>query len=454
MRHSKIWRWVALVWAVALPVHAQVKVSFAQAVQVAAPSVVNIFAATTARAPGEIPPGVNLAPPVQQRLQRSLGSGVIVSTNGKVVTTLHVIQNADAVRVVTHNGQEYSASLLASDPKLDLAVLQLQLPRGTTLPVAKFADSDQLQVGDLVLAVGNPYGLGQSISLGVVSAVARSQVALNPYAQFIQTDASINPGNSGGALIDSNGAVVGLNTAVFNGPDGTKNPAQGLGFAIPANVVRTVVSDLVSTGRVVRPWLGAEGQGLTFDAVQELQLPDSEGVLITAVLPGSPAAAAGLQRGDVLRSLNGVKVQDAASLNQSILTLPGLLNKAVPLGVWRGGRQVTLQATLRALPPRREAERTVVGGYNPLSGLTVEPLGPALNSELGLPLTTQGVAVLALAAQPLAAFDQRFQPGDIVLQVNGQPTPTVRALQGALATSRRAWEIRFQRNGDLKVVKF
>ncbi|MCA3244342.1 MAG: trypsin-like peptidase domain-containing protein [Alphaproteobacteria bacterium] len=436
------------------PVAAQGKVSFAQAVRVAGPSVVNIFAATTVRPLEDVPLGVNLAPPVQQRLQRSLGSGVIVSTNGKVVTTLHVIQNAQAVQVVTHDGQEYQAKLVASDPKLDLAVLQLKLPQGVTLPVAKFADSDQLQVGDLVLAVGNPYGLGQSISLGVVSAVARSQVALNPYAQFIQTDASINPGNSGGALIDSTGAVVGLNTAVFNGPGGSKNPAQGLGFVIPANVVRTVVSDLVTTGRVVRPWLGAEGQGITYDTMQELNLPDNDGVLITAVLPGSPAAAAGLQRGDVLRSLNGVKVQDAASLNQSIITLPGLLNKAVPLGIWRGGKAITLQATLRALPPRREAERAVVTGYNPLGGLTVEPLGPALNSELGLPLTTQGVAVLALPQQPLAAFDQRFQPGDIVVQVNGQPTPTVRALQGALATSRRAWEVRFQRGGEVRLIKF
>lgn len=446
--------WI-LVWMLLVnTAMAQAKVSFAQAVRTAGPSVVNIFAATTARPIAEVPMGVNLAPPVQQRLQRSLGSGVIVGAGGKVVTTLHVIQNAQAVKVVTHNGQEYSAKLVASDPKLDLAVLQLQLPKGVTLPVAKFADSDQLQVGDLVLAVGNPFGLGQSISLGVVSAVARSQVALNPYAQFIQTDASINPGNSGGALIDSTGAVVGVNTAVFNGPGGSKNPAQGLGFAIPANVVRTVVNDLVTTGRVVRPWLGAEGQGITYDTMQELNLPDNDGVLITAVLAGSPAADAGLQRGDVLRSLNGVKVQDAASLNQSIITLPGLLNKAVPLGIWRGGKALTLQATLRALPPRRTSERVVVSGYNPLSGLTVEPLGPALNSELGLPLTTQGVAVLAMPAQPLAAFDQRFQMGDLILLVNGQPVSSLRALQGALGTSRRAWEIRFQRGEELKVVKF
>jgi S1-C subfamily serine protease len=188
--------------------------------------------------------------------------------------------------------------------------------------------------------------------------------------------------------------------------------------------------------------------------MQELNLPDNDGVLITAVLAGSPAAAAGLQRGDVLRSLNGVKVQDAASLNQSIITLPGLLNKAVPLGIWRGGKAIALQATLRALPPRRDAERAAVTGYNPLSGLTVEPLGPALNSELGLPLTTQGVVVLALPAQPLAAFDQRFQVGDLILLVNGQPTSSLRALQGALGTSRRAWEIRFQRGEELKVVKF
>jgi serine protease Do len=431
---------------------AQGKVSFAEAVKVAGPSVVNIFAASAVRA--EVPVGVNFAPPVQQRVQRSLGSGVIVSENGKVVTTLHVIAGASAVRVITSSGAEYNATLAASDPKLDLAVLQLQLPRGTKLPVAKFANSDSLQVGDLVLAVGNPFGLGQSISLGVVSAVARSQVALNPYAQFIQTDASINPGNSGGALIDSTGAVVGLNTAVFNGPGGAKNPAQGLGFAIPANIVRTVVSDLVTTGRVVRPWLGAEGQGLTNDAVTELKLPDDNGVLITAVLPGSPAANAGLRRGDVLRTLNGVKVTDAANLNQSILLLPGLLNKAVPLGIWRDGKAQTLQVTLQALPPRREAERAQVSGYNPLGGLMVEPLGPALSSDLNLPLTTQGVAVLALPERPLAAFDQRFAVGDIITHINSQPTASTRALQGALSTSRRAWEVRFLRGGETKLMKF
>ncbi len=441
-------------WAVsgAMPVLAQGKVSFAEAVRTAGPSVVNIFAASAVR--NEVPLGVNFAPPVQQRMQRSLGSGVIVSENGKVVTTLHVIAGASAVRVITSSGAEYNATLAASDPKLDLAVLQLQIPRGTKLPVAKFANSDALQVGDLVLAVGNPFGLGQSISLGVVSAVARSQVALNPYAQFIQTDASINPGNSGGALIDSTGAVVGLNTAVFNGPGGAKNPAQGLGFAIPSNIVRTVVNDLVTTGRVVRPWLGAEGQGVNPDLMRELGLPDDNGVYITAVLAGSPAAKAGLQRGDVLRSLNGVKVTDAANLNQSILLLPGLLNKAVPLGIWRGGRAQTLQATLTALPARRSAEQVQVSGYNPLGGLTVEPLGPALNSELDLPLITQGVAVLALPARALAAFDQRFMVGDIITQVNGQPTASIRALQGALATSRRAWEVRFLRGGETKLIKF
>lgn len=436
------------------PLMAQAKVSFAEAVKVAGPSVVNIFAATRSQPRRAVPEGVNWAAPVVQRVQRSLGSGVIVSNDGKVVTTLHVITGAEAVRVVTHDGKEYSATLVASDPKLDLAILQLQLPRGTTLPVARFANSDALQVGDLVLAVGNPFGLGQSISLGVVSAVARSQVALNPYAQFIQTDASINPGNSGGALIDSTGAVVGVNTAVFSGPEGASNPAQGLGFAIPANVVRTVVNDLLTTGHVVRPWLGAEGQGLTYELVQSLGLPDDDGVLITTVVAGSPAAAAGLQRGDVLRTLNGVKVADAANLNQSILTLPGLLNRSVPLGIWRNGKAQMLNATLRALPARREAEQVVVSGYNPLSGCVLEPLGAALNSELGLPLTTVGMAVLRLPERPLAAFDQRFAVGDVIQLVNGQPTSTARALTGALGTSRRAWEVRFLREGKTQLIKF
>ena len=450
-RLSFMWGLVCLgLLAMAAP-YAQARVSFADAVKSAGPSVVNIYAARLEDAPREEPmkPGVGWAEPMKQKVARSLGSGVIVAPSGKLVTTLHVVQGADAVKVVLSDGREFSATLTAKDEKLDLAVMQLDLAAGVTLPVARFADSDALEVGDLVLAVGNPYGFGQSISLGVVSAVARSRIALNPYAQFIQTDAPLNPGSSGGALVDSTGAVVGINTAVFS----KNGEAAGLGFAIPSKVVAQVVKDLTTLGRVQRPWLGLEGQGLSADVARELGLPDSDGLLLTGVVKGSPAAKAGLQVGDVLRTLGGQVVRDAAALNEQILLTPGLLDKPVSVAFWRGGRLNTGSLMLSALPPRRTNEQKLIKGYNPLTGYTLEPLGPALASELGLPLTTVGAVVVdAPTKQPLAAFQKQFVVGDVVQLVNGQPTHDAGQAQRALDTSRRAWELRFLRDGVLRTI--
>jgi serine protease Do len=447
----RMWFWLVLALAlVGGQAQAQSRVSFAQAVKAAGPSVVNIYAARV-EDHRDTPParGVGWAPPVEHKVSRSLGSGVIVGASGKVVTTLHVVQGADAVKVVVADGREFSATLKAKDDKLDLAVLQLDLPAGTTLPVARFADSDSLDVGDLVLAIGNPFGFGQSISLGVVSAVARSRVALNPYAQFIQTDAPLNPGSSGGALVDSTGAVVGINTAVFS----KNGEAVGLGFAIPAKVVAQVVRDLTTLGRVQRPWLGLEGQSVGDDVARELGLPDRTGLLVTAVAPGSPALQAGIQNGDVVRAFGGQPVTDAVTLNERILLTPGLLDKPVTVTLWRGGKIQEVNLVLKALPARRVAEQKVMKGYNPLNGYTLEPVGPALASEYGLPLTTVGAAVVAApATQPLAAYTRQFALGDVIQLINGQPVHDAGQAQRALDTSRRAWEMRFWRGGIIRNV--
>jgi serine protease Do len=427
---------------------ADTRVTFAHAVKMAEPSVVNIYAAKVvggrsalARDPRfeTLLPGDSAA---RERIEKSLGSGVIVRSDGIVVTNLHVIEGASAIKVVLSDGREFAARTVGRDDKLDLAVLRLQVTSNERLPAATFGDSDSLQMGDVVLALGNPFGIGQSVSFGIVSAVERSAAALSPYARFIQTDAPINPGNSGGALIDSTGKVVGINSGIFS----KSGASNGIGFAIPASLVQRVVGDIVTTGSVVRPWFGAEGQALTDDVARTLGLATTRGVQLTGVLPGSPAAAAGLRRGDVLLTLAGQPVADPSDLNGQILATPNLLNKAAEVTYRRGTRTEVTRVTLTALPPR--AAQQIIKGYNPLTGTTVEELTPALNVELGLPLSTKGVAVTAVPARPpLAAFGLSLEPGDLILAINGNTIAAPRDVQGALDSSRQQWQLRFQRKG-------
>ncbi|MBI5164634.1 MAG: trypsin-like peptidase domain-containing protein, partial [Magnetospirillum sp.] len=256
----------------------QMQMSFAPVVRQAAPAVVNIYArrvVRTAVSPlladpffrrffgDSLPPGMS-----GERVQRSLGSGVIVATDGTVVTNHHVIKDADEVTVVLADRREYEARIVGSDERSDLAVLKLDLPKGETVPVLPFGDSDALEVGDLVLAVGNPFGVGQTVTSGIVSALARTNVGITDFRSFIQTDAAINPGNSGGALIDMSGRLVGINSAIYS-KDGGSN---GIGFAIPTALVKAVLSGITQTGKVVRPYLGASGQPVTSDIAHALKL--------------------------------------------------------------------------------------------------------------------------------------------------------------------------------------
>lgn len=430
---------------------ATTRASFNRAVKQASPAVVNVL---TAKLVVEKPMLVAdpmlqmlIKTPARAKVERSLGSGVIVGENGIVVTNLHVIQGATAVKIALNDGREFPAKLVGSDEKLDLAVLRLQLPSGVKLPAIKFGNSDTLETGDVVLALGNPYGIGQSVSFGVVSAVERTNAALSQYGQFIQTDAAINPGNSGGALIDSTGALVGINTAIFTRNGGS----QGIGFATPSNLVKTIVKDIVEVGRVVRPWLGAEGQAITPDVAQELGMGSlgnggASGILITAVVNGSPAAAAGLRQGDVIVRLAGKNVADPADLNEKILSTPNLLNTPTSLVIWRGGKLQELIINLTALPPRNPASQVTIRGYNPLTDTVLEPLSPALNVELGLPLSTRGTVVVKVPEKaPLVAFNLALQPGDLLLSINGNEIKTPRDAQEALNAERRKWQIRFQR---------
>lgn len=429
---------------------ASVRGSFSSAVKVATPSVVNIYTSKVAEgsAMEKDPRMGRLVGPARDRVRQGLGSGVIVRDGGFVVTNLHVIQGASSVKVGLSDGREYNARVAGSDEKLDIAVLKLDVPGGTRLPVAKIGDSDSLEVGDVVLALGNPYGIGQSASMGIVSAVARSNASLSAYGQFIQTDASINPGDSGGALIDSTGALVGINTAIYTKTGGN----VGIGFAIPSNLVKTVVNDIASVGRVVRPWLGAEGQAMTEGVARELGLRDRNGVLLTAVVPNSPAALAGLKPGDVIIRLAGKDVTDPASLNDRIMATPNLLNRPTSIVIWREGKMSEVQATLTALPPRDVEGRVTVTGYNPLNGVVVEALTPSLNADLSLALSTRGVAVVNVPVKaPLAGFNMEVQPGDLLLAINGSTIRSPRDVQKAVDSDRRKWDLRLQRDG--RVIK-
>lgn len=430
------------------------RVTFSRAVQSAAPAVVNIYAARVLaprQGPAQDPAWQHMLPKekaMRERVDKSLGSGVIVRPDGVVVTNLHVIDGADAIKVVLADGREFAATLVGQDDKLDLGVLKLTLTSNERLPAARYGESDTLQVGDVVLALGNPFGIGQSVSFGVVSAVQRSAAALSQYGKFIQTDAAINPGNSGGALIDSTGALVGINSAIFS----RNGASAGIGFAVPTTLVKRVVDDILRTGRVVRPWFGAEGEAVSPNLAQELKLPNVSGVALTGVMEGSPAANAGLKRGDVLLTLAGQPATDPATLNEQILATPNLLNQPTPLTYWRGGRAINGSITLTALPPRALGQQGVLKGYNPLTGAKVEPLSPALNVEIGLPMSSRGIALVALSDRPLAGFKHPLQPGDVLLAINGIPLHNAAEVQGALDSDRKTWRIRYLRDGKIREV--
>src|SRR5579883_1684512 len=296
-----------------------IRLSFAPIVKQAAPAVVNVFSRRVVRTSASpfaddpffrrffgdrSPFGIP-----QDRVQNSLGSGVIVDPDGLIVTNHHVIQDAQEITVVLPDRREFEAKVLRSDERTDLAVLKVD-PKGERLPTLPIGDSDSLQVGDLVLAIGNPFGVGQTVTSGIVSGLARTAVGIGDFRSFIQTDAAINPGNSGGALIDLDGRLVGINTAIFSRSGGS----IGIGFAIPTNMVRIVLQAASNGGRIVRPWLGASGQGVTADLAASLGLPRPEGVLLKEVVPGSPAAQAGLRVGDVVLAIEGHEIEDTESL--------------------------------------------------------------------------------------------------------------------------------------------
>ncbi|CCD91535.1 putative serine protease (DegP periplasmic, membrane-associated serine endoprotease, protease Do), containing two PDZ domains [Bradyrhizobium sp. ORS 375] len=425
---------------------AELRLSYAPIVQRVQPAVVNVYAAKVVqnRNPFLDDPvfrrffGLQGGP--QEQMQRSLGSGVMIDASGLVVTNVHVIEGADEVKVSLADKREYEAEIVLKDSRTDLAVLRL---KGTKEQFAtlELANSDDLLVGDVVLAIGNPFGVGQTVTHGIVSALARTQVGITDYQFFIQTDAAINPGNSGGALVDMTGRLAGINTAIYSKSGGS----QGIGFAIPANMVRVVVASAKAGGKAVkRPWLGARLQAVTPEIAESLGLRSPTGALVASVTPNSPAARAGIKSSDLIVSIDGQTVDDPNAFDYRFATRP--LGGTAQIEVQRGGKPVKVAVALETAPDTGRNE-IVINGRSPFQGAKVANISPAVADELHLDADTEGVVILEPGDGTTAA-NVGFQKGDVIMAVNNQKIAKTTDLDKASREQARLWRITVLRGGQ------
>ncbi len=428
------------------------KLSFAPVVKEAAPAVVNVY--VRRRVSQRVSPffndpffgrlfGERFGIP-RERIQNSLGSGVLVARDGVVVTNHHVIQGSGKaeITVALADGREFPAKLILKDEQTDLAVLRLDA-KGVEFSSITFSDSDSLEVGDLVLAIGDPFGVGQTVTSGIVSALARTQVGISDYQFFIQTDAPINPGNSGGALVDMDGRLVGINTAIFTRSGGS----HGIGFAIPSNMVQLVVQSALSGGKVQRPWFGASLQKLTSDLAESLGLEAPAGALVTKVHAKGPAAKAGLRPGDVVVSVDKKPVQHPEGLQYRFVTRG--IGGSAELGVIRKGQK--MRAVIALIAPIEDPPRNArdLQGRHPLTGCKVANLSPAVALEMGLDDDTrEGVVVLDVQPRTPAAR-LGLKRGDIVVAVNDEKVGSVAQLAESLAAPGGPWRLSVDREGKV-----
>jgi serine protease Do len=346
--------------------------------------------------------------------QRGLGSGVIVTKDGYLLTNNHVVENADDVKVSLADGREFTAKVVGKDPKSDIAVLKID---AKDLPALELADSDNLEVGDMVLAVGNPFGVGQTVTSGIISATGRGSLGLD-YEDMIQTDAAINPGNSGGALVDAEGRLIGINTAILSHSGGN----QGIGFAVPVNLARSVMEGLVKDGRVVRGFMGVNIQDLTPTLAKQFNVKDASGALVAGVTPKSPAEKAGLRDGDIITEFNGKSVKDGRHLKLQVAqTSPGT---TVPVKVLRDGKTKSLDVTVKELPGNElAANRSEADGQNSsdaLDGVAVADIDIAAKQQFKVPSNVNG-AVVTQVDPNSAAFEAGLRPGDVIQEINRKP---------------------------------
>ncbi len=435
----------------------ELELSFAPVVRQVAPAVVNIYAKRVVAQRSVSPlfddpffkrffgEDFGLFGRPREKVQNSLGSGVIVDGEGLVVTNHHVIAGATEITVVLSDRREFPAEIVVDDERTDLTVLRVDT-EGEALPSVPFKDSDQVEVGDLVLAIGNPFGVGQTVTSGIVSALARTQVGINDFNFFIQTDAAINPGNSGGALVTLDGKLLGINTAIYSRSGGS----IGIGFAVPSNMVRTVVASAQNGGRVVRPWIGLTGQTVDADLAEGLGLDRPGGVVVTQVYEGGPADEAGIRKGDVILAVGDQPVNDLESFRFRVAT--ARLGDRARVEVRRKGksRQITLPLVQAPeTPPRNE---TLLGGRQPLAGAVVVNLSPALAEEIDRPGAWEGVVVTKIR-RGSPAHRLRIRAGDIIVAVNGKEVRRVRDLEAILRRPVGRWEITLNRNGRVRTLE-
>lgn len=435
--------------------NAEIQLSFAPLVKKVAPAVVNVYASRTVERRQRISPFFDDPffrrffgdrafgePRTQRRVQSSLGSGVIISGQGIIITNNHVIENADEVRVALADRREFDAEIVLKDERTDLAVLKIDAP-DEDFPHVSFANSDELEVGDLVLAIGNPFGVGQTVTQGIVSAVARTQVGVSDYQFFIQTDAAINPGNSGGALIDVRGNLVGINTAIFSRSGGS----NGIGFAIPANMVKVVASAAGDGDYVRRPWIGASLQPVSSDIAMGLGLDRPRGVLVTRIFPDSPAEQAGLEVGDLIVAVGENEINDPNSFGYRLATRE--IGSSATLRVLRGQEEVALTIALQEAPETVPRDTRQIGGRSPFAGATVMNLSPAVAEELRVRDEYEGV-IISRVENGSAAQYVGLRRGDIVVAVNGVDIESAQFLQRVSRERPRRWLIEIQRDGKLR----
>jgi len=420
--------------------------NFVEVAKAVTPSVVNISTTRISR----LPEGHNFGPfddpffrrffgdelfrrfeAPKDRRERSLGSGVIADSSGHIITNNHVVAKADEIRVLLSDKRELKAKVVGTDPKTDIAVIKVD---AKDLPILPWADSDKLQVGEYVLAIGNPFGLNQTVTMGIVSAVGRANVGIAEYEDFIQTDAAINPGNSGGALVNARGELIGINTAIFS----QNGSYMGIGFAVPSNMVRSVMEQLVKGGKVVRGYLGVSIQELTQDLAKQFGTADIKGVLVSDVLADSPAKRAKLERGDVIIEFDGHAVENPTQFRNLVAATP--IGKKVRIKLLRDGKSRELDVTI-AEQPKTIAQSDSAGddGEEPspagaFAGLDMRELTAELAQRFSLPRGEKGGVIVARIADGSPAGEAGLQVGDVITEVNRKPTASLRDFQKVAAS--------------------
>jgi Do/DeqQ family serine protease len=427
----------------------QIQFSFAPVVKKVSPAVVNIYAVRVVNTQSFSPffedplfkhffgDALPFGSP-HARIQKSLGSGVIVRPDGVVITNYHVIKQAEEIKVVLANGQEYSADIIVRDPRTDLAALKLKVTE-KNLPYLELRDADELRVGDIVLAVGNPFGFGQTVTMGIVSGLSRNELGVKDFRSLIQTDAAVNPGNSGGPLVTLDGKIVGINTAIFS----NTGASIGISFAIPSNLVVPILAGADHGGKIVRPWAGISFKNLTKEIASLNGLPNFRGILITKVYKDTPAERSGLRVGDVLLKIDGHEVVNEAAYRFRMATAKP--SQTSIFLIWRDQQEKTISITLETPPDTPNNKPIEISGRNPLSGAIVVTLSPAVASDLGIAYEeTGGCVILQIKPGSLATLSGLLA-GDVIVKINDKDIQNTDHLLRHLTRSRMGWEITFKR---------